>query len=332
MSRGYIKTIDPDPADDYDSPWKEALEIYFKDFMEFFFPWIADDINWVRGYKFRDKEFQQIVRNAEIGRRYADKLVSVWSVRGDEINVMIHIEIQADRDINFPERMYVYNYRIYDKYQKPVTSLAILADENAAWKPRRFSTDQWGCKIDFQFPIVKLRELGEDLDTLLKNLNPFAMITAAHLLTQISKHDVQSRYDGKWKLTRMLYEKNYTREQILNLYRFIDWLMVLPESLSKKFINQHKEYEEGKKMPFITTAEKIGREEGREEGMLVDAREMVLEALDIKFSNVSEDIHKQINALNNRILLKRLHQAAIRSKDIEGFKKTIREIISEPKP
>jgi len=107
---------------------------------------------------------------------------------------------------------------------------------------------------------------------------------------------------------------------------------VLPESLSKKFNNQHKEYEEGEKMPFITTAERIGREEGREEGMLDDAREMVLEAIDIRFNNIPEDIYKQIKALNNRILLKKLHKSAIKSKDIEGFKKTIREISSEPMP
>jgi len=39
-------------------------------------------------------------------------------------------------------------------------------------------------------------------------------------------------------------------------------------------------------MLYITTAERIGREEGLEEGlekgMLADAREMVMEALDIK--------------------------------------------------
>ncbi len=64
-------------SDDYDSPWKEALEIYFKEFMDFFFPWIASEIDWTKKYKFRDKEFQQIVRDASLGRRYADKLVSV---------------------------------------------------------------------------------------------------------------------------------------------------------------------------------------------------------------------------------------------------------------
>jgi predicted transposase/invertase (TIGR01784 family) len=71
-------------------------------------------------------------------------------------------------------------------------------------------------------------------------------------------------------------------------------------------------------------------EEGIEEGMLVEAREMVLEALDIRFSsNVPGDVHKKINALNNRILLKKLLGFAIQSKDIDGFRKIIQEIPSE---
>ena len=41
---------------------------------------------------------------------------------------MIHIEIQSDKDIDFPRRMYIYNYRIFDKRYLPVTSLAILAE------------------------------------------------------------------------------------------------------------------------------------------------------------------------------------------------------------
>ncbi len=123
------------------------------------------------------------------------------------------------------------------------------------------------CTLDFQFPTVKLKPLGDDIDALLLNPNPFALITAAHLMTQASRHDPQERYQWKWKLTRMLYERNYTKEEILNLYRFIDWLMGLPESLTKQFNTRHKEYEEEKKMPYITTAERIGREEGLREGI-----------------------------------------------------------------
>ncbi|CCK78970.1 hypothetical protein [Desulfobacula toluolica] len=73
-----------------------------------------------------------------------------------------------------------------------------------------------------------------------------------------------------------------------------------------------------------------GMEKGMEKGMLADAREMVLKALDIKFSNnVPEDIQKKITALNNRILLKDLLGHVIQSKDIDGFRKILQAIPPE---
>ena len=63
--------------DDYDSPWKKILEAYFQEFMVFFFPAAAEEIDWSRGYAFLDKELQQIVHDAELGKRLADKLVQV---------------------------------------------------------------------------------------------------------------------------------------------------------------------------------------------------------------------------------------------------------------
>jgi hypothetical protein len=41
---------------DYDSPWKEALEVYFRAFLALFYPRIHADIDWSRGYLFLDKE------------------------------------------------------------------------------------------------------------------------------------------------------------------------------------------------------------------------------------------------------------------------------------
>jgi hypothetical protein len=46
------------PRQDYDSPWKETLEAYFQEFMFFFFPLIAADIDWQRGYEFLETELQ----------------------------------------------------------------------------------------------------------------------------------------------------------------------------------------------------------------------------------------------------------------------------------
>ena len=69
-------------------------------------------------------------------------------------------------------------------------------------------------------------------------------------------------------------------------------------------------------------------EEGMEKGLLSEAREMILEALDTKFStNVPPGVYKLIQALNDRMLLKKIHETAIQSKDIDRFRKTIQELI-----
>jgi hypothetical protein len=64
--------------DDFDGPWKDALHLYFRSFLAFFFPHIHTEVDWSRGYEELDKEFQQIIRRAKVGKGLADKLVKVW--------------------------------------------------------------------------------------------------------------------------------------------------------------------------------------------------------------------------------------------------------------
>jgi hypothetical protein len=39
------------PRADMNSPWKQVLDFYFKEFMEFCFPEVAAQIHWQRGYE-----------------------------------------------------------------------------------------------------------------------------------------------------------------------------------------------------------------------------------------------------------------------------------------
>jgi hypothetical protein len=125
----------PDPRSDYDSPWKDALQAYFRSAIEFFFPTTAALIDWRKPYEFLDKEFQQIAREAEQGRRYADKLAKVWLKRGGEAWLLLHIEIQEKSEAHFAERMFTYNLRIFDRFHRPTISLAVLCDGNPKWRP-----------------------------------------------------------------------------------------------------------------------------------------------------------------------------------------------------
>jgi hypothetical protein len=120
---------------DFDSPWKEALDVYFRAFLAFFHPRIHDDIDWSRGFESLDKELQQIAPRSAHGRRFVDKLVKVWRKNGRAVWVLIHVEVQTQKQQGFARRMYQYNIRIFDHYNRTVVSLAVLADDDAKWKP-----------------------------------------------------------------------------------------------------------------------------------------------------------------------------------------------------
>ena len=87
---------------DYDSPWKEALDVFFEAFLQLFFPQAHAEIDWGRPWESLDKELQQIAPEAEIGRRYVDKLVKVWLKSGEEQWVLIHVEVQMSDEAIFP--------------------------------------------------------------------------------------------------------------------------------------------------------------------------------------------------------------------------------------
>ena len=70
--------------------------------------------------------------------------------------------------------------------------------------------------------------------------------------------------------------KGYSKTGVINIYRFIDWVLTLPESLEKSFLENLKEYEKEKNMPYITSAERIGRQEGRQEGKREEKRKNLL--------------------------------------------------------
>ncbi|MEB3342973.1 hypothetical protein [Okeania sp.] len=64
-----------------------------------------------------DKEFKKNFQDASLSKRLADKLVKVLLKNSQETVILIHTKIQGQYESDFAERMYVYHYRIYDKYR-----------------------------------------------------------------------------------------------------------------------------------------------------------------------------------------------------------------------
>jgi len=61
------------------------LELYFQDFISFFFVDLYDTIDWTKPIEFLDKELREVTKDAKIGRRLADALVKVYRTDGQPI-------------------------------------------------------------------------------------------------------------------------------------------------------------------------------------------------------------------------------------------------------
>jgi hypothetical protein len=263
------------PSTKYDSPWKDILQIYFKEFMQFFFPAVHDQIDWTKEIQFLDKELEEVTKDAEIGRRFADKLVKLHLKNGQEELLLVHVEVQAQEEQEFAARMYTYNYRIFDKYKKPVMSIAVLADSNPNWRPSQFSYDLFGCTLNFEFPTVKLIDYQQRLAELENDRNPFATVVIAHLTALNTTNDRNERKVQKLALVRRLYEQGLEEQDVINLFAFIDWMMTLPAELEAEFDREVQQLEARRPMKYVTSIERNARKEE-----LLEAIELGLE---IKF-------------------------------------------------
>ena len=271
MARSFALTTPAMPStpapDDYDSPWKAALEHAFPEFVAFHFADAHARIDWMRGYTFLDKELQQIAHDAPTGRRHVDKLARVFGRDGSEEWVCIHIEIQGQHDAAFAERMFVYNYRIYDRHRRPVASLAVLADNDPTWRPDRFAFELFGCRHSLHYPVAKLTDLTADLDALLANPNPFALVAAAHHLTRHTRHRPARRFDAKRRLVRLLYERDWSRTRILDFFAVLDWMMQLPRELETELWHDIERIEGERKVKYVTSVERLAIERGLQKGL-----------------------------------------------------------------
>ncbi|OAQ21919.1 hypothetical protein K457DRAFT_26649 [Linnemannia elongata AG-77] len=88
------------PRSHADEAWKSALDVYFREFMQFFYQEIAAQIAWDAQYQTLDKELQSL-------------------------------SFQGHYEVDFAQRLFEYFYRLYDRYRQPVLTMAVLTDERS---------------------------------------------------------------------------------------------------------------------------------------------------------------------------------------------------------
>ena len=322
---------------DMDGGWKQLIEDYLEEFFRFFFPDVHASINFQAGHKFLDKELAKVMVDTETGDRRADKLIQVQWIDGTVEWILLHVEVQAQTDAQFAQRMYVYHYRIWDRYRKPVISLALLVDASATFRPDRFHWKKARCWLEFHFPIVKLLDYKTE-DELAADPSPFALASLIQLRKIQAGSDIQQRYQFKLAYIRELYSRGYERDDILKLFRFMDYILRLPDDLASRFRSELESIEERLSMPYVTSVERLARQEGIELGIeqgiekgieqgiekgieqgieqgiergLRSIRDLLLQTVEIRFGQVPDPLRASINACVRLEQLSDFHRRAL---------------------
>src|SRR5690606_8862986 len=165
--------------------------------------------------------------------------------------------------------------------------------------------------------------------------NPAAIVVAAHLAAKRTIGNMERRLKLKWILIRRLYKHGFDADKIRQLFRLIDWMMVLPRNKNLELRRRISDYESKKMTPYIASIQRIGREEGRaegrqegrqegraegqEEGRRTTLRELIKETVEIRFGELPLSLVDHLTRIEDSNRLKRLFREANICESLDAF-------------
>jgi len=322
---------------DYDTAWKATLETFLPACLEITHPQLAQLIDWSVAPEFLDTELQEIVRGSATGQQRVDKLIKLQRRDGASELLLIHVEVQSQRDDELPSRMFRYLCRILDRFGQPPVSLAILADPHPRWNPGPYTYALGGMSILYQYATCKLAQL--DLTPWIVAGNPVARIIEAHRLAQGTTRNPKARRSGKLGLVRALLESGMSDVEIRELMRLVHWLLALPDEEELEFRKDVKHMEASMQTKRRSNYERIvweegrdegrlegrsegrleGLDQGRHEGRLIAGRELLLEQIHERFGGCDEALRQRVESIQDETRIRQLARAILTVPTLSEF-------------
>lgn len=294
--------------------WKGVFEDVFEDFMYFLNPDIDTVLDLKRGFQFMDKELEQVFPPDEdqYNPKVIDKLVKVFTLDGKEEWVLIHIEVQSKYNEDFGRRMFTYFYRIFDKYQKPISAYAILTEATKKSRSSDFKLSYLGTNLTYTFNVYKIVDQNDE--DLLASTNPFSLIVLIAKTALIGRKVKKAErdiflLDLKLKIAKELLVREMPKRKIRVLMNFLRYYIRFLDPENNGIFE--KELEKIKGGSTITMgieellldrAKNEGKAEGKVEGGRIKALEVAktFKELGIAIADISKGTGlsvKEIEAL-----------------------------------
>lgn len=278
-----------------DQLFKELLQSFFREFLELFYPEVAERLDFERGLTFLDKE--TFTDFPEGSRREADLVVRVYTMTGEPELILVHIEVQTKRRGDFAYRMFEYYTLLRLRHKIPVFPMVLyLAPGAGGLVEESYREQLFGWEVlSFHYKAVGVPDLrSEDYERRSNPLGPAlsALMKPGHTPRVLRRMMIMAQRS-------ILTADDARRALLLNV---VDKYLPLDAEEEAEFqrLLGEPEYREVKQM--VTVYEKRGIEEGIQQGIergaLQGKRDAVLLIVRSRFDHVPEAVGEKIAALS----------------------------------
>src|SRR5207244_11943259 len=166
----------------------------------------------------------------------------------------------------------------------------------------------WGGRTRLDFLPVKLLDYRGQEAVLERDQNPFAQVVLAHLHALATRQDPAGRLHYKTQLVKGLYDRGWPAEQVRELFRLIDWMMDLPADEQQGFRQEIFQWEQERRMPYMTSIERMGR--------LEEIQENIATNLQIRFGAPGKRLANKVRKIDDLEQLRALFEAIVKAGNV----------------
>ena len=266
----------------HDALFKELLRAFFREFLELFFPDAAERLDFSR-VSFLDKEL--FTDLPEGSRRELDLLAQTYTRDGEPELILVHVEVQARREREFPYRMFEYYALLRLRHRVPVFPVVIYLSPGAGGLMReQYAEAIFGRDVlTFRYDCVGLPDLSAD--DYLERENPLAPALSALMKPAGAGRALQKALALRQTLLGSVDEAR--QSLLVNLVETCLKLDAAEEQAFRQVVGQQ---ELGEVRRMLTIYE--------ERGIIIGKRDTLLQQLRLKFGELPESVVARVQELD----------------------------------
>ncbi|KMY57444.1 Rpn family recombination-promoting nuclease/putative transposase [Geobacillus sp. FSL K6-0789] len=279
-------------AVDHDRLFKELIQAFFEEFILLFFPEMYEYID------FQHLSFlsEELFTDVTAGEKYRVDLLVETKLKGENGLIIVHIENQSYVQPSFPERMFIYFSRLFEKYRTNVVPIAVFSYDAIRDEPSSFTLQlPFGNILHFRFFTIELRK--QNWRNYIRIDNPIA----AALLSKMG-YTESERIELKKQFLRMLVRLELDEAKQRLLMGFFETYVKLSDEEEQRLrneVNQMETKEKEQVLELLISYEKKGKREGAKQKEREMMRKMIAKGMSIAdiayiFDLTEEEVHKRV--------------------------------------